>query len=60
MGKIMGDAKPGSFVFGLVVIGVAILLVEPAGWAHWAGLGLAAFGGGLVLAHWGWWRDLSP
>lgn len=56
----MGDAKPGSFVSGLVALGVGVLLVEPAGWGGWGGLALAAFGGGLIMAHWGWWRDLSP
>lgn len=60
MGKIMGEAQPGSFVFGLVALGVGVLLLEPAGWAQWSGLGLAAVGGGLVMGHWGWWRDLSP
>lgn len=60
MGKILGEASPGSFAFGLVALGVGILLIDPAGWADWTAVGLFVFGGGQLLGNWGWWRDLSP
>jgi len=60
MGKIMGDAQPGTFVVGLAAVGAGIYMLDPGGWADWTAMGLFVVGGAQAGRHWGWWRDLSP
>lgn len=60
MGRILGDAQPGNFAFGLVAVGAGVWLIGPVGWADWAAVALFVGGGAQAGRHWGWWRDLSP
>lgn len=60
MGKIMGDAKPGNFIFGLAALGVGIYFFQPATWSDWTVIALYFYAGSQIVGHWGWWRDLSP
>jgi hypothetical protein len=60
MGKIMGDAKPASFILGLAALGAGIYFYPPGGWSDWAAIALFFYAGSQIVGHWGWWRDLSP